>query len=67
MCVCVFTVVVCPELMDPDDGQVELSNMVFGSVATYNCDTGYSLNGSVSRMCMANGQWSGLDPICQSE
>ena len=60
-------VVVCPELMDPDNGQVELSDTVFGSAATYSCDDGYNLNGSVSRMCMADGQWSGLDPACQSK
>ena len=64
---CVSAVVVCPALMDPDNGQVELFDMVFGSTATYSCDTGYNLNGSVSRMCMAGGQWSEGDPLCQSK
>ena len=55
--------------MDPDNGEVELSTatMVFGSTASYSCDRGYNLNGSMSRVCMANGQWSEEDPICQSK
>ena len=64
---CASAVVVCPGLMNPDNGQVELSDMVFGSIATYSCDTGYNLNGSVTRMCMADGQWSGENPACQSK
>ena len=65
---CASTVVVCPELMDPDNGSVQLSDMVFGSIATYTCETGYILNGSMSRDCMADGQWSGEeDPFCQSK
>ena len=63
----ICAVVVCPELLDPDNGQVQLSDVVFESTATYSCDTGYNLNGSVSRMCMADGQWNGEDPTCQSK
>ena len=53
--------------MDPANGQVELPSMVFGSTATYSCDRGYNLNGSMSRVCMGDGQWSGEDPTCQSK
>ena len=53
--------------MDPDNGQVELSDTVFGSIATYSCDAGYNLNGSMLRVCMASGQWSEEDPLCQSK
>ena len=64
---CEFAVVVCPELMSPTNGRIELSSMVFGSTATYICDRGYNLNGSMSRVCMANEEWSGEDPLCQSK
>ena len=57
--------VVCPELMNPDNGQVNLLGMDFGSVASYSCDSGYNLIGSVIRMCTFEGTWSGEDPICQ--
>ena len=60
-------VVVCPELMSPENGRVDLSGMNFSSVATYSCDSGYNLIGSELRMCTADGTWSGEDPICQSK
>ena len=53
--------------MDPDNGQVVLSGMAFGSVANYSCDSGYILMGSELRMCMADGTWSGEDLVCQSK
>ena len=63
----VLAVVVCPALVDPENGQVELSDMIFGSTATYSCDRGYNLNGSMSRVCVGDGQWSGDDALCQSK
>ena len=51
---CVSAVVVCLGLVDPDNGQLELSSMVFGSTGTYRCDGGYNLNGSMSHVCMAD-------------
>ena len=61
---CAPAVVVFPTLMDPNNGQIELSDMLFGSTATYNCDTWYNFNGSMLRVCMAGGQWSWEDPLC---
>ena len=62
-----FPVVVCPELTNPDNGQVDLSGMNIGSLANYSCNSGYNLTGSELRMCMADGSWSGQDPVCQSK
>ena len=53
--------------MDPDNGQIVLSGTDFGSVANYSCDSGYNLMGSESRMCTAEGTWSGVDSTCQSK
>ena len=29
------------------------------------CETGYTLTGSNTRMCLSNGSWSGMDGRCQ--
>jgi hypothetical protein len=38
-----------------------------GVTVTYSCQTGYTLQGSRTRTCQSNGQWSGFLPICQSK
>jgi len=57
-------VVDCGSLQDPQDGQVVLSGTIFGSTATYTCNTGFVLLGDETRICQANGEWSGLIPLC---
>ena len=39
----------------------------FGSQANYSCSEGYVLNGNSARMCQADGQWSGSEPLCEGE
>ena len=39
----------------------------FGQTATYSCDPGYNLVGNSTRMCQADGVWSGNEPTCMSE
>ncbi len=57
----------CGPLTDPANGQVNTSSgTTFGSTATYSCDTGYKLSGSLSRTCRADGSWSNTIPSCQS-
>lgn len=34
------------------------------SVATYNCNPGYQLEGNIERTCQSNGKWTGFDPTC---
>ena len=63
-----ITVADCGPLTDPINGQVNTSNgTIFRSTATYTCDTGYTLNGSQSRMCGADELWTTKEPICQSK
>ena len=42
--------------MGPENGQVDIS--IIGSIATYTCDTGYTLYGSPASICGDNGFWT---------
>ena len=62
------TVVDCRTLNTTTNGQVSHPNGTkFGQTATYNCNTGYNLVGDSTRMCQADGMWSGNEPTCISE
>ena len=37
---------------------------VFEDICTFSCAAGYQLLGSNNGTCLANGSWSGGDPIC---
>ena len=51
--------------MNPDNGRVDFSaGTTFGSTATYECTRPFAVNGTESRLCQANGTWSGEDPVC---
>ena len=64
----VSTVVDCEALTRPANGQVDTSSgTTYNQVATYNCDTGYSLVGSSTRACQASGMWSSTEPVCIGE
>ena len=40
----------------------------FGQTATYICNSGYTAQGVVrTRTCLANGQWSESDLVCEGE
>ena len=61
------SVVNCGALEVPTQSLVTVADTVFGSVATYTCDTGYNLNGDDTRTCQADGTWSGVEPTCESK
>ena len=71
MCIVVTTfsisVVNCGTLTDPPNGMVTLTNTTFGGTATYSCNTGYTLSGDMTRMCGADGNWTGSEPNCVGE
>ena len=54
----------CPSLTDPKNGTVNEGGFVPGSIATYTCDSGYSLDGSETRECQDDGNWDGVAPTC---
>ena len=62
--------VVCPNLTNPENGQVVqvLDGNIPGTVANYSCNNGYILFGNVSRECISTGVqvlWTGEAPNCQ--
>ena len=67
LCMHVYPVVDCGDLVDPMNGLVLLDETVFESIATYTCDPGFVLNGNMERICQANGNWSGTEPTCEGQ
>ena len=61
------TAVSCGNLSSPVDGRVSVNGNTFGSQANYSCSEGYVLNGNSTRMCQADGQWSGSEPRCEGQ
>ena len=56
----------CGNLTAPSVGSVTYSSgTTFQSVATFDCNTGYNLEGDATRMCQANASWSNNDPSCK--
>ena len=43
---------------------IEPTNRIVNSKATYVCNNGLRLDGNDERLCQMNGTWSGAEPIC---
>lgn len=60
-----LTDVECVNLQNPANGMVTTTGIDFGSKARYRCNRGHLLVGGQTRVCEANGHWSGQDPECR--
>ncbi len=64
-------IVICSDLPSLTNGVIDYGGAVstnsrqVDTVATYTCDTGYTINGSSTRTCESDGMWSGSTPTCQ--
>ena len=47
------------------NGQYHTTAYTYRSTITYQCNKGYEINGSISGICKADGQWSIAPPICE--
>lgn len=55
----------CGHLDHPDNGFVNTtSGTTYLKVAAFNCNTGYSISGSTTLLCMSSGSWSDSPPVC---
>ncbi len=72
--------ITCPTLLFPNNGSIDFggassdenSTYAFNVVATYNCDTGFSLVGNHTRTCTGDGNsttgaFNKLSPTCERE
>ena len=64
-----YFVVQCRSISKLDNGNVSCSLgddgvLSYQDTCNVTCDTGYTLNGSDTRICLSNGSWSGMDGIC---
>ncbi|GMU59815.1 MAG: hypothetical protein AMXMBFR34_15780 [Myxococcaceae bacterium] len=56
--------VTCSGATAPANGSVSSATATFGNAVTYTCNPGYSLTGTATRTCQANGTFSGTAPTC---
>ncbi len=69
-CVPVPIVITCSDLILLTNGDIvytagSTNSRPVDTVATYTCNTGYTLNGGTTRTCESDGVWSGSTPTCQ--
>ena len=62
---CVFTAIDCGPLRSPTNGSVFGLKTIYPNLLRFECEEGFTLNGSPVRNCQANGTWSGEDTFCQ--
>ena len=72
-----FTAIECPALTAPMNGQVSYATDMtspyeIGTVATFTCNAGFSLDGAADTLTCADddqldtvGTWGGTEPTCE--
>ena len=56
----------CEELVITNGNvDFDVGQSVEGAIATYTCNSGFTLSGNLKRLCGNNGQWNGTDPRCE--
>ena len=65
MSLCSFSKALCPDLSTPANGMVTVMGTSVGDTASYTCNDGYELIGSMSVTCTSDGTWSDEPPMCR--
>lgn len=64
----VCTGIPCDPLTNPANGGVSISNQSqFPSIASFTCDSGYSLAGVSTQTCQTDGTWDAPPPTCDPD
>ncbi|XP_052804622.1 sushi, von Willebrand factor type A, EGF and pentraxin domain-containing protein 1-like [Mya arenaria] len=53
----------CGSLSDPTNGTVTYTSTTYNSVASFQCETGFELQGSATISCQSNNTWE-TQPVC---
>uniref|UniRef100_A0A663FEA6 Sushi domain-containing protein n=1 Tax=Aquila chrysaetos chrysaetos TaxID=223781 RepID=A0A663FEA6_AQUCH len=56
----------CPQPEEIQNGIVTGEEYTFQRHTEYSCNEGFVLDGDRSRVCLANGSWSGIAPVCKA-
>ncbi|KNC52646.1 uncharacterized protein AMSG_08515 [Thecamonas trahens ATCC 50062] len=65
--VCVGSPCTTPAVLSaPANGVVSPASGGTGTVATFSCNAGYTLTGTTTRTCLADGSWSGSSQMCSA-
>ena len=64
--------ITCLDLPQLSNGVVAYDNdkangRPVGTLVTYSCNPGYTLNGDTIRICRSDGTWSGSEPTCEGK
>lgn len=51
----------------PENGNKNSSSYQYGNSIKFECNVGYTLQGSAVRTCEDNGLWTGTQPTCESK
>lgn len=54
----------CTQPENPEHGVAIYDSLSYGSAARYECNHERAVQGGERRTCQANGQWSGVMPVC---
>ena len=55
----------CPALPNPAGGSVDVLGNTPGDMAIYSCNANFVLDGEESRVCGLDGEWEGVEPVCE--
>ena len=59
-----FILVKCPDLQEPPNGGIKMSEPGIQATANFTCLKGFTLDGSSMLSCLTNGSWDGVSPSC---
>ena len=55
----------CGIVQTPQNGTMRGGMTIYPNLLRFDCDVGFTLYGSNSRKCQANGNWSGSEALCK--